>query len=400
VTDDARLVLVDERAGTFVSLQIRGDMLLEATGTLAELDDARPSTTFAGSPAEAVALRDARVAELVAAGHAPLRPSKAKATRKQSPVATLPDELVASVRRDPDDPLAWDGVADWVLAHAPRRAEVIEREREGEAIDLRRFDASLRKAAFGDARAVILEAISNVTWRAAHITACRLSALVGRRYLPSLSEQDLFDWCGRAPAFALLDRLSVRVVDPTTLRGIDRLAPHLRSLDLELAEAGRRMPIRWLAQCTSLQELTLDIGIGVFEEQESLAHIPRLVLRNGWPDALLSLPLTALVSLEIDLRSPAPVASQLARIEAAAPALTDLHAIVGAGFTETAPPMVLLDALARSPLLSRLRRLRVDTREDPTLVEPAMRATWRGGAFAHLEHFEVPAILARRLLAS
>jgi hypothetical protein len=405
-SDQPRFVFANGDRTSFVWLRVRGEMLLEANGSAADIETASARPTFVDSEDEARAQCDRRALELVASGYVPVffgigsivQPKLPK--RRGKPASPgVPEHLMSPLRENPHDNAAWAALADWIVADDPELGELIALERAGKAIDLRDCSPKLRKRLVGDSKQLVPDSLRRSVWRSAHVIECELSSR--RRGGSYVNENDLFATCAHAPMFALLSSLRVEIVGGNSLASLGALAPQLRSLAIEIKEPFHesRIPPGWFHAMPALRALTLDVRDVHLPSEDSFDHIEKLMLGHHWPEELFRFSFANLRVLELDLRrfvSDTALDTVIERIATKAPKLTTLRAVVGAGWLDADQTSRVLGVLERSSLLSRVANVALDSREYLADVAADRRDAWRAGAFAHLERLELAAIYARR----
>jgi uncharacterized protein (TIGR02996 family) len=371
LSEDPRFLMVHPGGRRFAWVEARGDTLIRADGVLVDgmPGAADPTVEACGSPAAALARREAVIEELAKRGFeldtfGVKEPRKPRPRNRRALRANL--ELEDVIADDPDDEQRWLVLEDWLLEQDDPLAELVQLEKTASEGDAALARGKLLPRLLGHGHAAIAAALRQPDWRAGLLCECGFEVPPGKGI-------DLFWSFLRAPAARLLRRLTVviehavhmvhictSITDAACARTVRRLELSARtrsSLSSELA-AGVLAPLRGLEVL-----LIENPGIRVTE----IGRLPRLktlMLPYDQDHALrwfVDEHLPALTSLALQLED-LPADTDLPRI--LRPLLAGKTAPVLDTLAIQCDPEVgraLVDTLRASPLLSQLRVLALGT---------------------------------------
>lgn len=365
-------------------LEVRGAVLVTASGRVSTMPT--PVERACESAQAALRERDRMMAELVGNGYVldEFGVAEAPGARRRTPkLGELKHhaELEAQLAAAPDDPHAWLVFEDWLLDARDPRAAIIEHERSGDITAAAQARGAIKKILLGGRGSTFDVTVSRAEWRAGFLRACVVDA-TGARGRHRLAE------LVATPAAMFLTELELEVSEFAALR---ELAPatllgrlHLRH-ERRVPAAQRVLDAKLLEPFARLTALDVRL-LSRLDPAPCLARLRSLVLEyddDADLDPLAEHELAKLESLHVLVN-----AASIAITRSLAPAMPALRELALTAWSP-ANALHLVEQAIASDLVKQLKRL-VITNVDAQVLTPAERDRVFGGAFATVDHVELP----------
>lgn len=374
-----RFQFVHAKKKRFRWLECKGASLLVAEGPLGREASVQPDVEPRKSVSDAMARRDALMAEMLETGWVldGVAAKKAPAKRVIAKQLQVNDAFENAVAEKPDDESRWLVLEDWLLENADPRSTLITLEKTRARADAAEARGKMLPVLLGANSGVILSAMSVPVWRSGFLRSCVFS-------LERSVDVMAFTEFTKTPAASLLAELTLRSSsDPESHQRCIQLletAPFSRSLRvLEITGGSGLLDASMLAGLRRLESLSL--WQLRFTPWSALAHLRSLTLSVGDEEevnALCETPWPALEHLELTV-----LAKTSATRVISSGAFPSLRSLRVHGPSDATP---WLEALKLSPALGRLRRLELGT----VPIEPRRLMGRYGTAFNHLEKLYLP----------
>lgn len=232
----------------FAWVEARGSMLWSVKGVRAQEDQLAPKQQQLGSPAAAIAARDAMIAKLLANGYDLETFGKSdKPTKKSKPKLVDATALERMVAEDPYDADRWSVLEDFLLEQGDVRGELVALAKAKQLAEEAQARGLVMLQLLGKKHQAISRALSSPMWRAGYLVECTIEPV---RSMPEICA-GLF----ASPAARLLRKLHVWLegsAEAVALEVVKASLPALRELTLDVDSEAAQLAVRALLADTPI----------------------------------------------------------------------------------------------------------------------------------------------------
>lgn len=214
----------------FAWVEARGSMLWSVKGTRAQEDQLAPKQQELGSPAAAIAARDAMIAKLLANGYDLETFGKSdKPSKRSKPKLVDASELERMVAEEPYDQDRWSVLEDFLLEQGDVRGELVALAKANQLAEEAQVRGLVMLQLLGKKHQAISRALTTPSWRAGYVVECWIEPV---RSMPQICAAFF-----ASPAARLLRKLDVWTdvhAEAVAVEIVKASLPALRELHLQV----------------------------------------------------------------------------------------------------------------------------------------------------------------------